>query len=867
MKSYCNVLENKGKIILFIGILLLILLWNKFTVFGAVVGTGSSTNPYQVSTETQLKEAIAKTTRSGWTYIGITDRVDIKTGVTISSGKYRIFAMGDNRTIRRSTNFADKVNCNTKYCFNVSGTAEVNFGYSGQGFMLYLDGKAEEIGGGFVTKGVITVSESAKATLGRGCIIKNVSNLDEETEAGAVKSRGSLEVYGVVKTSTGRNGGGISIKAGSCTMYSSASVTECYSITEGGGIYVGGNATFLMKGGYVYGNHAREEGGGIFCTGGGCSAIIESGQIHSNGALGSAGGIFSGYQASLTLGTATTGPEIFNNGAVGSGGGVRCNGGEGAGSGGVTLINNASIHNNESGNLGGGIACGQNSFLTINNCSLIENVSFDNGGGISINSGVTNISGGAVNLFDCVITNNTAKNKGGGICADSPVLIRGNQINNNESDYGGGIYIGGNGIVHLWMGNFVVKNLARKSGGGIFIGTSATFVLSDKNIYENSCAVNGDGVCLKGKMEIFNIAYVHESNNVYLDTNTYITVTNKLLKESGYVAMIYSANTNVGTKIVQVAYEGKTGEDELYRTGNSQSEYTESCMKKFVVTNVKANFPLRPTNYVNDYDNNWIIISEMFTISYNKNTDDDVEQMPSDQIKFWHENIEISSQNPKRKGYQTTSYHWNTEKNGIGIVCRPKAIFKKDGDYILFAQWEKEKPTHLKISAKTRYYVVNQEIQLNMNEILKKVVVTDNLDTGKKYPVFIEKIRSNNSGICYERGKDSQLVSTTDDNVVLTEKFMNTDSENVYSISIFSYDKELNLRENETFSVLVVENKNYDPSIRFISKEYIWSINSQSKWNKELKGNLNDSLSKQSGEGMYYFYFSSEDIEEIKQKK
>lgn len=48
---------------------------------------------------------------------------------------------------------------------------------------------------------------------------------------------------------------------------------------------------------------------------------------------------------------------------------------------------------------------------------------------------------------------------------------------------------------------------------------------------------------------------------------------------------------------------------------------------------------------------NWIIISEKYLIKYDSNTTDEVKNMPSDQVKFWNENIKLSSEGPKREKY------------------------------------------------------------------------------------------------------------------------------------------------------------------------------------------------------------------------
>ena len=45
------------------------------------------------------------------------------------------------------------------------------------------------------------------------------------------------------------------------------------------------------------------------------------------------------------------------------------------------------------------------------------------------------------------------------------------------------------------------------------------------------------------------------------------------------------------------------------------------------------------------------IIFPKYLIKYDSNTTDEVKNMPSDQVKFWNENIKLSSEGPKREKY------------------------------------------------------------------------------------------------------------------------------------------------------------------------------------------------------------------------
>ena len=50
--------------------------------------------------------------------------------------------------------------------------------------------------------------------------------------------------------------------------------------------------------------------------------------------------------------------------------------------------------------------------------------------------------------------------------------------------------------------------------------------------------------------------------------------------------------------------------------------------------------------------------------------------MPNSQHKYWNENINLSTKNVERAGYElNTQKHWNTSENGNGIKYSPGSIY------------------------------------------------------------------------------------------------------------------------------------------------------------------------------------------------
>ena len=880
--------KNILKVCVVLAFCCMVLLQNN--VYGATTENGSRSNPYLVQTESKLKNIFSNNKKTSVVYIAIVGNIKIKDGIKVTQGRYMLYSSGGERTISRSKDISDDVNKSDKYCFKISDGAEVHFGDGMGGYKLYLDGKKNQIS--FATKGFIKVDDSSTGTIGNACVVKNVTNYNGETEAGAVRSTGTLNVYGIIHDCDGVKGGGITIKGGVCNIWPGAQIYKCFTLSQGGGVYVGnyselriydgeifenealeegggsyigGSSHLLMTAGIIHNNKSGEEGGGIFGTGLGTIVNINDGWIYGNDAGASAGGVFSGYQAGLILGSGSTAPTISGNESRGSGGGVRCNGGVGYGHGGCTVIYNARIIGNKSGNLGGGVACGDDSKITIEAVNIFSNSSVHNAGGLSIGKNVEDINGGAIKLYNSIIGENGATDKGGGICTDSSVLIRNTSINNNSSQNGGGLYIGNTATVHMWMESYINNNYAYNNGGGVYIGEKAGFLLTDNNIYQNNCDKNGTGVYVRGKFQMFSIASVDESNEVYLTRNTYISIIDRLLKPSGYVAVIRTTLTDAGTIIAQVEYS-TDAQNELYYAGDAVAESNnQNCVKKFLVRNISGNKLLRPTKFVKAYVDNEIIISEKYDVIFNKNTSEQVSGMPENQIKFWQEDIIISGVTIRRNGYHTVeNKHWNFQSDGNGETIKPGGILYVNGNQILYAQWEKEKIINLFINATDRYYVVNQNIKLDMNELVKKVKVTDDTYSNKKYPIYIKNIIDVSGKNYYERGKNKECEDVNNSDIVLTEKFMNTESVAAFIVTVCSNAGDDSSYAEKKFGVYIINNNDYNPMVRFVSKEYMDTLNKNSKWNLTLKDKLEKSLNKKEGEGIKKYKMSKEMVNNIK---
>ena len=249
---------------------------------------------------------------------------------------------------------------------------------------------------------------------------------------------------------------------------------------NGGGIYLGQDATFEMTGGTIQRN-TGDGGGGIDAQ---CQVTMTGGTIQNNTATRCGGGIMLNRSGS---GLVMSGGSITGNHAkassssssdYGNGGGVYANSGTK-----LTLSNGASIENNTAEKNGGGVYAYSSATLTLNGGTIAKNKAEVYGGGVYAYSSMTlTLDGGK-------IQENTAKSSGGGVYVNGQVTMKSGEISGNQSTegYGGGIM--NYGTVNI-DGGTITKNTSSENGGGIF--NQGIVLMTDGTISGNT-STNGSG--------------------------------------------------------------------------------------------------------------------------------------------------------------------------------------------------------------------------------------------------------------------------------------------------------------------------------------------------------------------------------------
>ena len=249
---------------------------------------------------------------------------------------------------------------------------------------------------------------------------------------------------------------------------------------NGGGIYLGQDATFEMTGGTIQRN-TGDGGGGIDAQ---CQVTMTGGTIQNNTATRCGGGIMLNRSGT---GLVMSGGSITGNHAkassssssdYGNGGGIYANRGTK-----LTLSNGASIDNNTAEKNGGGVYAYSSATLTLNGGTIAKNKAEVYGGGVYAYTSMTlTLDGGK-------IQENTAKSSGGGVYVNGQVTMTSGEISGNQSTekYGGGIMNYGTVNIH---GGTITNNTSFQNGGGIF--NQGTVIMTAGTISGNT-STNGSG--------------------------------------------------------------------------------------------------------------------------------------------------------------------------------------------------------------------------------------------------------------------------------------------------------------------------------------------------------------------------------------
>ena len=366
--------------------------------------------------------------------------------------------------------------------------------------------------------GVYLAGDTTTFTLNHGDIALNRG----DGGGGVAISGGTFSMAGgTISENLGNAGGGVRVRGGTFNMTDGAISDHTTRIggilppQEGGGVQID-LGTFNMHGGTIEGNHSRH-GGGIHARFHTSAFVMHDGTIRNNeDVLLGGGGVRVVVGASFDM----HGGYITGNTATTNGGGVVVSGRSAPANG-----NQVSAFTMTGGTIGGSRGCLDNCLVHVNplDCDPdLGNTAVNGGGGVWVGSQASFImnqgGGGANPVTRGTITGNTAQNGGGvhvsaaatalitdGIISRNRAISVGAPGGGNQTGTGGGVFLTGSGTTFTMNGGQIYENIANtitqgRGGGGVEAVASAVFTLNQTNnaipteIFHNYALNSGGGV-------------------------------------------------------------------------------------------------------------------------------------------------------------------------------------------------------------------------------------------------------------------------------------------------------------------------------------------------------------------------------------
>lgn len=627
------------------------------------------------------------------------------------------------------------------------------------------------------TRALIIVKEEGTLVVKGNAEVKNNVTDDRLGIGGAVYNRGyfylkeSAEIKGnETKQAAGgaiHNEGELYIQGGSVTNNTSSGVKKDGECLSGGGIINSGLVE--MSGGSITNNTSTTTAGGIF-NGDGSIMEMSGGTISNNEAEIHGGGV-EVCSAYFVL----SGGKITGNRA-GEGGGIHLTISETNTQTSCMEMNGGEISGNEAvgrdGQYGsaGGVFANKGSYIEFNNGTIKNNTALKYAGGLyvgldshgKIKDGVT-------------INGNISGTCGGGIMVreDANLEIYGAKIVNNQAESGGGI--GNKGILY--------------TNGIILSGNQAT---------------KGRGIYQKNALEIEGEMRMPSDNDIYLVKGCTVSMHGKITTPQGAICLT-PENYFLGRVCVETQEANLLG---------------SQAMKYFSLAE-KSPYLLRPADALCEeagVGSEYIILSRGYAITYQKNSDRNVTNMPQSSTAYWKEPYTLSPNIPNNQGHVFLG--WNTKANGSGTGFQPNA--KLDcvvSAFTFYALWKNEPP----VMNVTDTYAVEDEIDSRVTKafLLAAANATDEEDgslTGKievlDYDSLMQSMKTT-----YTQ-EEKQMLCRKFEVSYKVEDSGGKSAERISTLTIF----------------LIEEEKIKQPvKLRFISEKYIDTIRQDSVWNNDKK--------------------------------
>jgi hypothetical protein len=389
-----------------------------------------------------------------------------------------------------------------------------------------FDGNDDGGGGLIVSDGALNLSyvnvghtncglmvSSSTATLSHCGFYDNSSDVD----GGGIYAFGPATLLTLTDVELRRNhadgrGGAIMLSSGA-QMQADDCVIADGDANEGGGLYVAGGASALVRSSVVEGNYGWLRGAGASVRFGGSLHADEGTEFVDNKTpfgCEEGGGIYAADAGSEVTLDATL---VMTNSALLRGGGLY------VGNGAVAVLDNGTVvDGNEAldptlGDGAGVYVAGAGSSLVVLEATIVGNWAANEGGGIYN-------SGGAVSLDGAYIAGNHAESSGGGLFNDGGT-VTGRKVwigaNVTHSGQGGALY-SHEGTVNLQQ-TAVYFNSALAGGGAAIATFDTDLALGRSYVHHNSAAGDGSVLLISGS-EQAELPLARITNNMLVDNET-----------------------------------------------------------------------------------------------------------------------------------------------------------------------------------------------------------------------------------------------------------------------------------------------------------------------------------------------------------
>ena len=231
---------------------------------------------------------------------------------------------------------------------------------------------------------------------------------------------------------------------------------------------------------------------------------------------------------------------------------------------------------------GGGVYIDSGSEFEMHGGEICDNIAYTSGAGIGTcpyNSGNGKFALSVIITGDAYIHDNIVEPHpshsdydlvGGGIAwrNNGTFTISGNaRIENNEADYGAGVYIGMGSAT--MSGGVISGNTAGADGGGVYVAADSSLSISGTTEITANKATRGGGIYVGGTLNlagtpfIYDNAFFGKQSNIYLAKGKLVTISGKLTADTRFGVTTETVPTGTTPVVVTKNWPTKANIDAL----------------------------------------------------------------------------------------------------------------------------------------------------------------------------------------------------------------------------------------------------------------------------------------------------------------